>query len=200
MTPTVPDGRNIPQQVRSRQRYQRILGAASTLYYARGYDTVTTNNIADAAGVPIGSVYRYFSTKENILEALGAHFCRAAERLMQQMLSHWPVRHLSNRDLARLLVVYLLHFCRDNPVAGQLLIAEVHPIFIRVGQPIRRVFVRAFEQALALRLDPARDATMVASMCFDALRSVTWQILQAPSEMQSQLVAEAIQLVERFIS
>ncbi|HEX3081699.1 MAG TPA: hypothetical protein VHQ86_00425, partial [Candidatus Saccharimonadia bacterium] len=77
---------------------------------------------------------------------------------------------------------------------------EVHPVFMRVGHPIRRVFVRAFEQILILRLDPARDTTIVAAICFDSLRSVVWQILQAPAEVQGQLVAEAVQLVERFIS
>jgi AcrR family transcriptional regulator len=197
---TAPDGRSIPQQTRSRERYQRILVAAGNLYYERGYDSVTTNNIADAAGVPIGSVYRYFSTKENILEALADYFCHSAERLVAQMLGRWPIRHLSQADIARLLVIYLLQFCRDNPVAAQLLIAEVHPVFMRVGQPIRRVFIKAFEQILAVGLDPSRDSVLVASISFDALRSIVWQILQAPPEIQGQLVSEAIQFVERFIS
>jgi len=49
---------------------QRIVGAASALFAARGIGAVTVDEIAHAADVGKGTVYNYFEAKEDILVAL----------------------------------------------------------------------------------------------------------------------------------
>jgi AcrR family transcriptional regulator len=39
-----------------------------------GYDGVTTNLIAERAGVPVGSIYQFFETKDDIIAALVERF------------------------------------------------------------------------------------------------------------------------------
>ena len=56
-----------PQQKRSQRTREKILRAAERLFERRGYEEVTSHDIADAAGVAIGSFYAYFADKEQLL-------------------------------------------------------------------------------------------------------------------------------------
>jgi AcrR family transcriptional regulator len=51
---------------------QRILEAARQLFATGGFDTSTTRDIADAAGIATGTLFSYFPTKEALLAALAA--------------------------------------------------------------------------------------------------------------------------------
>lgn len=65
-----PSRRRLPTQARSRERVARILDAAAQLVVAAGVDGLTTRSIADAAGLPVASLYQYFADKEAVLLAL----------------------------------------------------------------------------------------------------------------------------------
>ncbi|NUR09940.1 MAG: TetR/AcrR family transcriptional regulator [Nocardioidaceae bacterium] len=65
-----PPKRRVPQQVRSRDRVQRILEVTGDLVVSDGVDSLSTRAIASAAGVPVASLYQYFADKEEILLAL----------------------------------------------------------------------------------------------------------------------------------
>lgn len=47
-----------------------VLRASLTLFADQGYDNTTTSDIAKAAGVAEGTVYKHYKTKEQLLEAL----------------------------------------------------------------------------------------------------------------------------------
>ncbi len=66
--------RRTPQRLGAKQRVEAILDAAETRFAEQGYESVTTNAIAAAAHVPIGSVYQYFPNKEAILAAVAARY------------------------------------------------------------------------------------------------------------------------------
>lgn len=68
MVGTAP--RKLPKQARSKALVDTILDAAARILVAEGRDTLTTNGIAQAAGVSIGSLYQYFPNREAILAAL----------------------------------------------------------------------------------------------------------------------------------
>jgi AcrR family transcriptional regulator len=59
-----------PSQQRGKERIRLILDTALSLFRDQGIDQVTTNDIAEAAHIPIGSVYRYFQNKEEIIMAI----------------------------------------------------------------------------------------------------------------------------------
>jgi AcrR family transcriptional regulator len=71
-----PDGasagtlRREPVQDRSRKRVQRILDAASDLIAEHGVEAAGTRAIAERSRVPIGSLYQYFASKDEIILAL----------------------------------------------------------------------------------------------------------------------------------
>ncbi|WP_084158906.1 TetR/AcrR family transcriptional regulator [Solidesulfovibrio alcoholivorans] len=55
------------------RRLDRILGAATDLFSARGFGGTTVQDIADRANVSAGTIINYFKTKENILFILARH-------------------------------------------------------------------------------------------------------------------------------
>ncbi len=77
-----PQLRNVPLQARSRERVRRILDAADELLAEEGASAFTTNRVARHAGVPVGSVYRYFPDKEGIVEALALQYWSDFEDLV----------------------------------------------------------------------------------------------------------------------
>jgi AcrR family transcriptional regulator len=78
--------RKLPTQARSRARVEAILKAAGALFGEVGYDGVTTNLIAERAGVPVGSIYQFFETKDDIIAALVERFQARIHKLASEEL------------------------------------------------------------------------------------------------------------------
>ncbi len=74
--------RNAPTQARSRERLRRVLDAADEVLAAEGAEAFTTTRVAEAAEVPIGSIYRFFPDKEAIVEALAIRYWSDFEDLV----------------------------------------------------------------------------------------------------------------------
>ncbi|MCA9850583.1 MAG: TetR/AcrR family transcriptional regulator, partial [Dehalococcoidia bacterium] len=51
------------------ERRQEILDAARRVFVEKGYDNATMNDIAAAADVSAGSIYRYFENKRDLIAA-----------------------------------------------------------------------------------------------------------------------------------
>ena len=60
-----PDGPEFRQE-RSRRSYEGLLSAAEELFAAHGYDAIGTPEIAQKAGVSVGTFYRYFDDKHEV--------------------------------------------------------------------------------------------------------------------------------------
>ncbi len=69
-TSPTPARRRTPSQARSRARVSQILEAASRIVVEHGVEALSTRTIATAAGVPVASLYQYFSDRDAILLAL----------------------------------------------------------------------------------------------------------------------------------
>ncbi len=62
--------RREPRQQRSRDRVRLILEAADGILSAEGFEALTVRRIAEAAGVPVGSIYQFFPDKAAVVDAL----------------------------------------------------------------------------------------------------------------------------------
>ena len=78
MSVAAPSARRVPTQERSRRRVAKVLDAAARIVVRHGVESLTTRDIAVAAGIPTASLYQYFADKEAVLIAL-------AERDMDEM-------------------------------------------------------------------------------------------------------------------
>jgi AcrR family transcriptional regulator len=65
-----PTGRRAPVQERGQETVQRVLDAASRLLERIPLDEITTSRIAAECGVSVGGLYRFFTDKQTILDAI----------------------------------------------------------------------------------------------------------------------------------
>lgn len=90
----------IPQQARTRESLQRIVGAAVDLFCANGFEETAISGIAERAGVSIGAIYARFADKNAILYTVIETYQRTRiaqfDAIMQP--GDWAAR--SARDIA----------------------------------------------------------------------------------------------------
>jgi AcrR family transcriptional regulator len=68
-------------------RSAELLDCAQRLFFERGYDNTTVNDIIEAAGLSKGAFYHYFSSKDALLEALAARLARDSLAELQPSLN-----------------------------------------------------------------------------------------------------------------
>jgi AcrR family transcriptional regulator len=91
--------RRAPAQQRSRERLERILAVAAGLIAQKGSDQMKMSEIAELAGISIGSLYQYFPDKSAIIRTLAEHYNGESRQCIEAALAHV-------RDLDGLLAAY----------------------------------------------------------------------------------------------
>lgn len=66
--------RRTPSQKRSRERVEHILACASSLIAEKGNDAMRMSEVAEKAGISIGSLYQYFPDKAAIVRTLAERY------------------------------------------------------------------------------------------------------------------------------
>src|SRR5882762_3490309 len=79
--------RRLPAQQRSRERLDRILAAASELIARSGSDQVKMSEVAERAGISIGSLYQYFPEKSAIIRSLAERYSAESRRCIEEALA-----------------------------------------------------------------------------------------------------------------
>jgi len=72
---------------RSEHKDEQLLEAATALFAARGYASVSVPEIAREAGVGLGTLYRRYESKEALANEV---FRRAKRRWREATLARWP--------------------------------------------------------------------------------------------------------------
>lgn len=127
--------RKAPQQARSRATIDAILDAAAHILGERGWEGLTTNGVAQAAGTSIGSLYQYFPNKLALIDAVRR-------------------RHFDD-------VLAVLHAAANLAMSRQGRIAALVDGMIAVHSGIRRHTAYCWKRVHAAR---NRVAHMIASM------------------------------------
>lgn len=194
-------GRRQPQQRRARQTVEALLDAVIRILKRDGSPAVTTNRIAEVAGVSIGSVYQYFPHKRAIFEALHRRHLEQIDRLIQDTIVEHAESSLD--ELVRALIEAMVeaHLC--DPELYALMYAEVPH---RAGgsqafaQRLHGVFflsIASRKHLLKRHTDPAKVAFVVANMV-DALSHAA--ALQRPSGLSlASAKEEAIRAVLAYL-
>lgn len=135
--------RKRPRQARSKVLYDALIEATQRLLASEGLDAVTTNRVAELAGVSIGSLYQYFPSREALIAAV------IDRKLEQDLIELTPlVRGLLDVEL-------------DAALAG---LVEVAVRFYRDETPLYRAMVAALAE---VDRDALRSATKRRSQTCD---------------------------------
>jgi AcrR family transcriptional regulator len=65
-------------------RRQRVIDTAMKLAAEGGYDAVQMRDVAREAGVALGTIYRYFASKDHLLAACQVEFARTVQQRLEQ--------------------------------------------------------------------------------------------------------------------
>jgi len=106
MTDTA-DGRR-PRQERSKRTYERLLDVTGQLLEEVGVDRISTNLVAERAGVSPPTIYHYFADKYALLRALGERLMAAQNALVAIDF------HQSESEIAATLAAHV-RLTRDFP-------------------------------------------------------------------------------------
>ena len=82
------------QQSRARETVEAIVQASRLLVSREGLERLTTNRIAELAGVSVGSLYQYFPGKDAVVHAL-----------LERIAANGPLGVAAVREIARLVLV-----------------------------------------------------------------------------------------------
>jgi AcrR family transcriptional regulator len=81
----------------ARRNYERLLSAAAATFAEHGADTASLEEIARRAGVGIGTLYRHFPTRQDLLEAVYTDQVTAlGDRAAELMLTEPPEAALAD--------------------------------------------------------------------------------------------------------
>jgi AcrR family transcriptional regulator len=125
--------RRNPRQERSKITVNAILEAAARVWATRDFGATSTNQIAQRAGVSVGSLYQYFPNKEALLRALHdrqhellmARMTAAAragdaslETALQSIIAAAVEHHRAHAPLVRVFARHLPPDLWPRPAAG----------------------------------------------------------------------------------
>lgn len=79
--------RRNPVQQRSRERMKNILAVASALIARYGSDQLKMSEVAEGAGISIGSLYQYFPDKSAIIRSLAQYYNEESRRCIEEALA-----------------------------------------------------------------------------------------------------------------
>jgi len=96
-------GRKDPKQGRSKETVDAIFGAVTHILNKDGVDHLTTNKIADVAGVSVGSLYQYFKNKESIYEGILLRFINEGLDRLERILNEQKTEVVI-RDIIELII------------------------------------------------------------------------------------------------
>jgi AcrR family transcriptional regulator len=122
-----------PQSEPNTDRRAQILGAAMVCFAKRGFHQTSMHHIAEAAGISVGLIYRYFPSKEAVIGAL-------AEEHKKELGGMLERARLAPTLLDSLEILLCAHCCENQP---QMHSAFVVDLFAEAGRnPAMATLVR----------------------------------------------------------
>ena len=115
--------RKMPSQERSRAMVSTILEAATRVLMKEGYARATTNRIAKAAGISVGSFYQYFPTKDAVVVALMRRHREKMRALLEAHVERFRSAPLEEAVPALIAAVFAVH--ASNPKLHQVMFEHV---------------------------------------------------------------------------
>lgn len=192
--------RKAPQQLRSKERVERILDATEALVIEDGVASLTVNSIAARAEVPIGSLYQYFTNRDEVLRALcDRHYAGLRGDSAECFVDISNVSDFT-RDVRRALQL-CWDYTRDNAGYRQLFF-DVQAWEIMREADWQDTFVNAKRMSQALqKLAPYADPKSILALCViigDSASGIA-RVAVRFDDLRDELFFEFIEMVESRI-
>ncbi|CAL9401917.1 TetR family transcriptional regulator [Streptomyces sp. NPDC057838] len=191
--------RRAPVQRRSAERLTRILDACADLLDEVGYDALSTRAVAQRAGVPIGSVYRFFGNKRQMADALAQRnlerfSARVTERLRTAGDGGW-------REAMDVVLDEYLQMKRTAPGFSLVDFGNQIPVGARHTEPNHRVADRLTELLSGhLGRAPDEDLRRVFLIAVETADTLVHLAFRVAPEGDPKIIAEARELLRSYLA
>ena len=194
--------RKRPRQERSKATVETILAATARVLVKKGFDGLTTNAVAEAAGVSIGSLYQYFPSKEALVAALIEQHIEQMNAAILNELTR--VAQLPMAQAVRAVIELTIRAHSIEPELHRVLTEQVP----RVGRLARLVEADAICRRMVAGILAARrdelaisDPDTAAFILVHSIEAITHRAaLFSPERLRDpRLIDEAVALVTRYL-
>ena len=193
--------RKSASQARSRATVDALLGATTRVLVKNGYDRATTNRIARAAGVGIGSLYQYFPSKEALVAAVIDRHTTEVRAMVRESLVKVALRPLEVAVPELVRVMVDAH--RVSPELHRVLVEQTPRLGRLEGvEAIDReayALVRTYLEAHRDELD-VPDLELAACVCVTTVEALTHAaVVRRPEALTDERVPLLVDEVTRMI-
>ena len=119
------DVRKMPSQERSRKTMAAIYEAAANIFASSGYAEATTDQIAQRAGVSIGTLYNYFPSKESILYGLWEKHVQEIKTIVQHVDQDIRKQGFVDRKIIPILLHLVLELISYERLQNRLFVSPI---------------------------------------------------------------------------
>jgi AcrR family transcriptional regulator len=194
------NSRKKPQQERSVAMVATLLEAATRVFVKEGYAKATTNRIAKAAGVSVGSLYQYFPSKDAIAVELLRRYRDGLVELVGSRLSTATPETFT--AVVRELIGQLLRAEGINPALHRVLIEQVLRTSARremlgFEERLEAVLAEGMRAAKIELADPDLSAFMLVRVVLSVVQSA---VVDRPKYKTPALADELTELVVGYVS
>ena len=182
----------IPQQARSREKFDAILSATLRLIHEKGYEQVSVREIARDVNLPIASVYQYFPNKLAIVRQLWEGYTSELGQLLGTELETLAGMsgESSMNEVVGNVVDHMVAHHRDNPAFLDIWRSVDGSPELRALNRQDTLRVAAAISAAVLRLDPDANPQTVMNRALIACEAASGTVKLAqelPAERLSGL-------------
>ncbi len=177
-----------------------MLDAADEVLASGGSDAFTTTGIAQAAGIPVGSVYRYFPDKQAIVEALALSYWSDFEDLVAAVAEADEREPLE--DPGRVVLDALAAGFRARPGFLTLWYGGLRTEEVRTAaRPTRSAIARSIERMLKVHWPdaPEENRRIAAQMVVLAGDELLHEAFREDRHGNDRLLAEAKVMLDAYL-
>jgi AcrR family transcriptional regulator len=192
-------------QERSRATVDALIEATARILVKEGYDSASTNRIAEQAGVSVGSLYQYFPGKEALVAAVIERHNQELMRVVRGTLA--AAAELPLKQAVRKIVLAAVKAHGHDPKLHRVLAEQLpHTGKLDDVEVFNRENYALFKRLLAERRSEIRalDLDLAAFVCVTSIESLTHTAVLHHSGTFSEasmqeLVDEATRLIVRYL-
>lgn len=178
------------------QRIADIMRAAREVFTERGYSEALISEIAERAGVVEGSIYRFFTNKQDLL-------VRVVEDWYESMLQRDAEQFAATRGIwnqIRYIVHHHLSSIRNEPALSRLVFQELRPDpnyrqtrLFQLNQAYTHRIIDVVRAAMAsgeFRADAS--PSLVRAMLYGSIEHLTWAYLRKEGDFDLSATTDAL--------
>lgn len=193
-----------PTQRRSIERVGQIFDATRDLILDESIAAVTTTRVAELAGVPVGSVYQFFTDRDDLLRSLAraqaevlAKACVVSlDEYPAEIFGHWPdaMRHVMETYLAALGRLPAGIEINRYQTQHMPVFEGPHGLESPLGALFRDVLERT-----GIRFPPEREIVILTTLLASVSILVDIALLQSSAEQRDAYISECLDLAQLYV-